>query len=405
MTVIGNGTANAATRSTSPRAANASTSSSAISRIRGSITATRLGVNRRFTTCRWRVCSGGSAVRRHGGWRQSGSSAATSSWNSSRPRSQSAVRLREPAVDEGPFWIAELRREALVVSEHLHRLVVPCDRVGPQLLDPCDGPGLSKCAKMLVRVADRGVVELEQLGELGRRARYRRTMRTHSRNEVSSATIERATSGETTRGAAGGLGLLHRAGVRGTARLDARVRPRGDLADRGDRARHRPGAARPDLRAAPEAGEGAGPVGRPPPAGARRPGLRPGQARPDERDPRHVDLRLERVRLPGARLRQQRDPRARRHARAEGALALPAARGRAPVRVLDDRAGDAGLGPDAAADAGRARRRRLRPQRAQVVHVERLDRRLPDRDGRHRPRRGAARSARRCSSSRPTRRA
>ena len=59
-----------------------------------------------------------------------------------RPRSQSAVRLGEPAVDEGPFGIAELRREALVVSEHLHGLVVPCDRVGPQLLDPCDGPGL-----------------------------------------------------------------------------------------------------------------------------------------------------------------------------------------------------------------------------------------------------------------------
>ena len=70
---------------------------------------------------------------------------------------------------------------------------------------------------------------------------------------------------------------------------------------------------------------------------------------------------------------------------AEGALALPAARRRAQVRVLDDRAGDARLRPDAAAHARRARRRRLRPQRAQVVHVERIDRRLPHRHGGHRP--------------------
>ena len=34
--------------------------------------------------------------------------------------------------------------------------------------------------------------------------------------------------------------------------------------------------------------------------------------------------------------------------------------------------------------------RRLRAQRAQVVHLQRLDRRLPDRHGRHRPRRAAA---------------
>ena len=63
------------------------------------------------------------------------------------------------------------------------------------------------------------------------------------------------------------------------------------------------------------------------------------------------------------------------------------------IGVLDDRARDRRLRPDAAADARGARRRRLRDQRAQVVHVERLDRRLPDRDGRHRPR-GAAPPAR-----------
>ena len=33
---------------------------------------------------------------------------------------------------------------------------------------------------------------------------------------------------------------------------------------------------------------------------------------PDERDPRHVDLRAAGVRVPGTRLGQQRDPRARR---------------------------------------------------------------------------------------------
>ena len=126
-------------------------------------------------------------------------------------------------------------------------------------------------------------------------------------------------------------------------------------------------------------------MGRTPPAGPRRPGLRSSEARPDARDPRHVVLRVECVRLPGARLRQQRDPRARRHAGAEGALAPPTARRGAQVGVLDDGAGDARLGPDAAAHACCARRRRVRPERAQVVHVERLDRGLPDRDGRDRP--------------------
>ena len=43
--------------------------------------------------------------------------------------------------------------------------------------------------------------------------------------------------------------------------------------------------------------------------------------------------------------------------------------------------------PDAAHDAGGPRRRRVGDQRPQVVHVERLGRRLPHRDGRHQPRR------------------
>ena len=76
--------------------------------------------------------------------------------------------------------------------------------------------------------------------------------------------------------------------------------------------------------------------------------------------------------------------------RAEGALAGPAARRRPQVGVLDDRARHRRLGPDAAADARGARRRRLGHQRPQVVLHQRVDRRLPDRHGGHRPRRAAA---------------
>ena len=119
----------------------------------------------------------------------------------------------------------------------------------------------------------------------------------------------------------------------------------------------------------------------------RRAGLRPGQARPHARDPGLVAVRAQRLRQPGARLGQLRGPRAGRHRRAEGALAAPAAGGRPQVGLLDDRARDRGLGPDRAAHARRARRRRLGPQRPQVVLLERLDRRLPHRHGGHRARR------------------
>ena len=50
------------------------------------------------------------------------------------------------------------------------------------------------------------------------------------------------------------------------------------------------------------------------------------------------------------------------------------------------------LRPDAAAHARQPRRRRVRHQRAQVVHLERLAGGLPDRDGGHRPRRAASRA-------------
>ena len=154
---------------------------------------------------------------------------------------------------------------------------------------------------------------------------------------------------------ADGLGLLHRARVPGAARLDARLRARGDLADR-DRLRGaRPGRLHARDRAAPGAGARARPVGRPPAARAGRPGLRPGQARPDARDPRLEPVRAGRVRQPGARLGQLGGARAGRHRGPEGAVAAPAAGRRPALGVLDDRARHRGQRPDAAADARGAR--------------------------------------------------
>ncbi len=137
------------------------------------------------------------------------------------------------------------------------------------------------------------------------------------------------------------------------------------------------------------AGQGARPVGHPPSARARRPGHGPGQAGADARDPRQLADRAAGVRQRGARLGQLGDPRDGGHGGAEGPLAAPAARRRPAQRLQHDRAEHAGLGPDAAEHARGARRRRLGDRRAQVVHLQRLDRRLPDRDGGHEPRRAA----------------
>ena len=199
------------------------------------------------------------------------------------------------------------------------------------------------------------------------------------------------------------LGLFDRAGVRGAAPVDARIRPRGDLSGRADRGGDRQRRPRADLRVAAPQRQGAWAVGGSPASGAGRSGLRPGEARTDERGARRLHLRAVRLRLPGARLRQQRDPRARRHAGAEGALAASAAERRAALRVLDDRARDAGLGPDAAPVARRPGRRGLHPQRPQVVHLERVDFGLPDRHGRDGSRSSAARTRARCSSCRRAR--
>ena len=116
-----------------------------------------------------------------------------------------------------------------------------------------------------------------------------------------------------------------------------------------------------------------------------RAGVRPGQARTHARDPRHEPVRAGRVRQPGARLRQLRDPRPGRDRRPEGAVAAPAAGGRPALGVLDDRARQRGQRPDAAADPRRRGLRRLGDQRPQVVLDQRLGGRLPDRDGGHRP--------------------
>ena len=69
-----------------------------------------------------------------------------------------------------------------------------------------------------------------------------------------------------------------------------------------------------------------------------------------------------------------------RDTRAEGALADAAARRRDPLGVRDDRARRRLLGRDQHRAAHRARRRRLRAQRAQVVDLRRAAPPLPDHD-------------------------
>ena len=139
-------------------------------------------------------------------------------------------------------------------------------------------------------------------------------------------------------------------------------------------------------------------------ARARRPGLRAGQARPHARGPRHARRsRRSPSAMPGARLRQLRDPRPRRHARAEGALAHPLLAGDLKSAFSMTEPDTAGSDPTLLKTRAVQRRRRLGHQRPQVVLLQRLDRRLPDRHGRHRPRRAHRTSGRRCSSSPSTR--
>ena len=169
------------------------------------------------------------------------------------------------------------------------------------------------------------------------------------------------------------------------------VRPRGGLAAGDPRRRARVGRAAAGDRPAEEAGRRTRPLGRPPRPRARRPGLRPGEDGADERSSRHQPAGAVRLRRRGSRLRQLGDPRDRRLRRAEGALAGAAAGRRDDLGLLDDRARERRLRPDAAEDPRRPRRRRVGHRRPQVVLLERLDRRLPDPDGGHRPRCAAAR--------------
>ena len=121
---------------------------------------------------------------------------------------------------------------------------------------------------------------------------------------------------------------------------------------------------RPDwrvIRPAPGGGEGAGDVGRPPPAGAGGDGLRPGEAGAAPRDPGPDAARAPRLREQRPRLGQRRAPGHR-------ASSSPAARtiarrwlqplldGEAAQRLLHDRARGGGRShPDP--DVGRPRRR------------------------------------------------
>ena len=181
-----------------------------------------------------------------------------------------------------------------------------------------------------------------------------------------------------------GVGFRNRSRVPEGAGLGRRVRPRGDRAARprvSAPAVH-PAGRQPPQGHRPAQGGGAATraVGDPPRTRARRPGLRPAQARPAERDPRPLAVGADRVRLPGTRHRQRRDHRPLRHRRAEADVPAAAARRRAVLLLLDDRTARR-CRPDPVHDAGGARRRRLGDQRLEVLLLQRQDRLVPDRDG------------------------
>ena len=102
--------------------------------------------------------------------------------------------------------------------------------------------------------------------------------------------------------------------------------------------------------------------------------------------------RAGRAQLRGPRHRQHGGALALRHRRAEGALAPAAAGRRDPLGVRDDRARRRVVGRHQHRDPDRARRRRVRHQRPQVVDHRRDEPRGRDhdRDGQDRPERVAA---------------
>ena len=133
-------------------------------------------------------------------------------------------------------------------------------------------------------------------------------------------------------------------------------------------------------------------LGLPSRARTRRPGLRPGQACADERDPRPLAFRTHRFRLPGAGFRQRRDSRQVRHARAEKALSRTAARQRDRLVLLDDRAAGRRR-PQGFHHARRTAWRQLGDQRREMVLLQRALFLVPDRDGGHGSRRAAIQAA------------
>lgn len=122
-----------------------------------------------------------------------------------------------------------------------------------------------------------------------------------------------------------------------------------------------------------------------------RPGLRAGEAGAAQRDSRSLGVRSDRLRLTGARLRQQRDPGALRHTRAQGALPRAAAGQPHHLLFLDDRAAGRRR-PEGVSHHRGARRRSLGHQRGEVVLVVRLHGVLHHRDGDDRPRGAAVRA-------------
>ncbi len=147
------------------------------------------------------------------------------------------------------------------------------------------------------------------------------------------------------------MGLLDGARVRGAARLDARVRARGDLADRDRRARARPGRAAiaSTRRCRSEVKErGLWAAHLPPELG----GQGFGQVKLGLMHEILGTLAASHRTRSATRRRTRATARSSRWRarRAEAALPAPAARRRPEVGVLDDRARDRRIGPDAAAD-------------------------------------------------------
>ena len=188
------------------------------------------------------------------------------------------------------------------------------------------------------------------------------------------------------------MGLRDRSGVPGEARLGRRVRARGGRAARprvpGQGVPPPDDVVRRIIDPLQAAGPRPGPVGDPPRPRARRPGLRPAQARAAQRDPRPVAAG--RRSSSAARRPTPATPRSSpttAPTQQKERYLQPLLDGRDLLLLLDDRA--AGRLPTRRCSRTRAvtRRRRVGDQRLEVLLVERPHRVVPHRDGGHQPRR------------------